>query len=102
MSSDCKCSHGAVGWSAVCDCGISWPYSLFFKYGNIKVSSHRIGRNTIERIKKPLGLENRKHATGDKWQSKTLFLAIFDPRSWIVKSVFDCCLSGVVEYAKLY
>ena len=28
--------------------------------------------------------------TGDKWQSKTLFLVIFDPRSLIVKSVFDC------------
>ena len=28
--------------------------------------------------------------TGDKWQLKTLFLAIFDPRSSIVKSVFDC------------
>ena len=25
--------------------------------------------------------------TGDKWQSKTLFLAIFDPRWSIVKSV---------------
>ena len=33
--------------------------------------------------------------TGDKWQSKTLFLAIFDPRSSIVKSVFDCRLSDV-------
>ena len=21
---------GAMGWSAVCDCGISWPYSLIF------------------------------------------------------------------------
>ena len=31
----------------------------------------------------------------DKWQPKTLFLAIFDPRSSIVKSVLDCCLSGV-------
>ena len=26
--------------------------------------------------------------TGDKWQSESLFLAIFDPRSAIVKSVF--------------
>ena len=34
--------------------------------------------------------------TGDKWQSKTLFLAIFYPRSSIVKSVCDCRLSGVV------
>ena len=32
---------------------------------------------------------------GDKWQSKTLFLAIFSPRSALVKSVFDCRLSGV-------
>ena len=31
----------------------------------------------------------------DKWQSKTLFLAIFDRRSTIVKSVFDCRLPGV-------
>ena len=33
--------------------------------------------------------------TGDKWQSKTLFLMIFDPRSSSVKSVFDFCRSGV-------
>ena len=36
-----KCSvavpHGAVGWSAVCDCGISWSYSLTF------------GRNPVSR-----------------------------------------------------
>ena len=32
--------------------------------------------------------------TGDKWQSKTLFLAIFDLCS---SSVFDCCLSDVVN-----
>ena len=24
-------SHGAEGWSVVCDCGISWSYSLFTK-----------------------------------------------------------------------
>ena len=34
-------------------------------------------------------------ATGDKWQLKPLFLAMFDPRSWTVKSVFDFGLSGV-------
>ena len=32
---------------------------------------------------------------GDKWQSKTLFLAIFYPRLSIVKIMFDCRLSGV-------
>ena len=36
--------------------------------------------------------------TGDKWQSKTLFLAIFDPCSSIVKSIFNCRLSGVLIY----
>ena len=34
---------------------------------------------------------------GDIWQAKTLYLAIFDPRSSIVKSVFDCHLSGVTK-----
>ena len=34
--------------------------------------------------------------TGDKWQSKTLFLSIFNPRSSIVKSVFYCRLPGVI------
>ena len=34
--------------------------------------------------------------TGDKWQSKMLFLAISYPRSSIVKSVFDCRLPSVV------
>ena len=33
--------------------------------------------------------------TGDKWESKTLFLLIFDPRSSIVDNVFDCRLPGV-------
>ena len=33
--------------------------------------------------------------TGDKWQSKTLFLAIFGLRSLTVKSVFNCRFSGM-------
>ena len=33
--------------------------------------------------------------TGDKWQSKTLFLAIFDLCTSIVKRVFVCRLPGV-------
>ena len=34
--------------------------------------------------------------TGNKWQSNTLFLAIFDSRSSIVKSIFYCRLSCVM------
>ena len=37
--------------------------------------------------------------TGNKWQLKTLFLVIFDLCSLIVKSIFDCCLSGVLFQA---
>ena len=33
--------------------------------------------------------------TGDKWHSKTLFLATHDQCLSIVKSIFDCRLSGV-------
>ena len=33
--------------------------------------------------------------TGGKWQSKTLYLVIFDSRSSIVNSVFDCRLLGM-------
>ena len=36
--------------------------------------------------------------TGDKWQLKALFLAICDPCSSIVQSVFDCRLSNAVFY----
>ena len=35
--------------------------------------------------------------TGDKWKSKTRFPATFYPCSSIVKILFDCCLSGVVN-----
>ena len=34
--------------------------------------------------------------TGDKWQSKALFLALFDRCSLIVKSFFHCRLPGVL------
>ena len=33
--------------------------------------------------------------SGDKWQSKTLFIRTVDPRSSIFKSLYDCRLSGV-------
>ena len=35
------------------------------------------------------------HPAGDKWQWKTLFLVTFDPSLSVVKSVYDCGLSGV-------
>ena len=38
--------------------------------------------------------------TGNKWQSKTLFLAVFDPCLLIVKSVLDCQLPGVIHMSQ--
>ena len=35
--------------------------------------------------------------TGNKWQSKTQFPAICDPRSSIVESIFDCRLSDMIK-----
>ena len=35
--------------------------------------------------------------TGDKWQLKTLFLSLFDPRSSIVDNVLHCRLSSVIN-----
>ena len=29
--------HDAVAWSAVCDCGMSWPYSLLKEQITLKV-----------------------------------------------------------------
>ena len=55
--------------------------------------------NTIDECRSKL-VRNRVsiaicRLTGDKWQMKTLSLAIFYLRSAIVKSVFDCHISGV-------
>ena len=30
--------HGALDWSALCACGISWSYSLIFVVGKQKVN----------------------------------------------------------------
>ena len=32
-------NHSAVGWLAVCDCGISWSYPLTFWFCNVLPSS---------------------------------------------------------------
>ena len=89
----------------------------------IEERGSKIGRNSVFDCHLTNG--NRKNrykqcfrlpfvaTTGDKWQSKTLFLSIllatngnrkhcllsiFDPRSSIVDSVFDCRLPGVVMF----
>ena len=61
---------------------------------------HTPGRR---QLKTPILSRNVDHRvfycrhTGDEWQSKPLFLSIFDPRSSIVASVCDCHLLIVVQ-----
>ena len=62
------------------------------------ILSRNVDQKSIESvfsiaICRPIG-DNRP--IGDKWQSKTLFLSIFDPRLSIVDNVFDCRLPGVM------
>ena len=45
--------HGAVGWSAVCDCGISRSYSLIFCQP--KKSDHFLGLTNPDINRKILG-----------------------------------------------
>ena len=40
--------------------------------------------------------------TGDKWQSKILFLSIFNQHLWIVDNVFYCLLSGVIHSIEFF
>ena len=40
--------------------------------------------------------------SGYKSQSKKLFLVIYDSRSSIVQSVFDCCLSDMIKEGILW
>ena len=49
----------------------------------------------MNRDKKALKTEFSIVICRDKWNTKTLFLLIYDPRLSIVKNVFDCRLPGV-------
>ena len=53
-----------------------------------------IGKRRSKYLKPEFSIAIRD-PNGDKWQSKTLFLSIFEPCLSIVKSVFGCHLSGV-------
>ena len=55
------------------------------------ILSRNVDQKSIETV---FSIAISRH-TGDKWESKTLFLSIFDPRSSIDDNVFDCRLPGV-------
>ena len=49
MSRDCCVAlpRGVMGLSAVCDCGISWSYSLFIYYCNISYCTFEFYRQGL-------------------------------------------------------
>ena len=53
-----------------------------------------IGERRSKYLEPEFSIANRG-PNDDKWQFKTLFLSVFDPRRSIVKRVFDCHLFGV-------
>ena len=66
--------------------------SILFVY--MFTSGRRQSRNVDQKsLETEFSVAIWRH-TGDKLQSKTLFLSIFDPCSSIVDSVFDCRLPG--------
>ena len=62
----------------------------------IHIYSHWIGGNQKQKSLETVFSIAICRQSGDKWQSKSLFLMIFDLRSWIVFNIFDCRLSGVL------
>ena len=76
------------------------PTTHRYNTGQAAIENVYISMNLYENsLEIELSIANCR-PTGDKWQSKTLFLSIFNPRSSIVKSVYDCRLSGVVTLWK--
>ena len=67
------------------------PYTLGGLQSKTPILSSNVDQKSIETV---FSIAICRH-TGDKWESKTLFLSIFDPRLSIVENVIDCRLPGV-------
>ena len=81
-------------WRIVTLLGFSCRYST---PGRRQSKTPILSRNVDQKsLETEFSIDLCRHA-GDKKQSKTLFLAIFDLCSSIVKSVFDCRLPGVMS-----
>ena len=74
----------------VAECGGHTRYSIFLSSCTLTVST-----NVDQKKLETEFLIDICRPTGDKWQSKTLFLATFDSCSSIIKRIFDCGQSGV-------
>ena len=78
-----------------CPFSLLFFFQLIFLYTSHGIDGNQKRKYYLRMYKKFVRKRVFVLPTGDKWQSKTLFLAIFYPLSSIVKSNFDCRLSGV-------
>ena len=62
------------------------------------ILSRNVDKKSIETV---FSIAICRH-TGDKWESKTLFLSVFDPRSSIIDNVFNHRLRDVQIFDKEY
>ena len=69
--------------------------SLNFTPGRRQSKTPILSRNVDQKSLETEFLNTICRQYGDKWQSKILFLSIFDTRSSIVDRVFYCRLPGV-------
>ena len=55
-------------------------------------------KTKVYALEDSLGVDKKSIETvfSIQWQSKTLFLSFFDPRSSIIDNVFNCRLPGVI------
>ena len=62
--------HGALGWSALCACGISWSYSLIFVVGkqNANWTAKDMSMVTIFSVKNRLQKRNKHNNMGNNKQ----------------------------------
>ena len=77
--------------------GVTTIYTPGRRQSKTPILSRNVDKKSIETV---FSIAICRH-TGDKWESKTLFLSIFDPRSSIVDNVFDRRLPGVI-YSKTH
>ena len=100
-------STGDYPWpSMILQCGLAsawyWICDQVYTPGRRQSKTPILLRNVDQKSFETEFLTAICRHTGDKWQSKTLFLSIFDPRSSVVDSVFDCRLPGVVNFLRKY
>ena len=91
------CVHFSIAYTYTPPCHIKTFNYYIHTLGRRQSKTPKLSRNVDQKWLETEFLIAICRHTGDKWQSKTLFLSIFDPCSSIVDNIFDCRLPGVIH-----